>query len=494
MLIETSVIEQHSLQSSATNAIDRENKNYVLLLSSSLLTDRMLLHTQCLEVLRKDVSLSVWATSARDAQFREAWKSASVQAEPFPEIYPFKEIPHNYLRRLNEYVWDFRQSPPSRMSMMRYIKDKRQTPLIKSLKLPARALAFLRMEKVLENQLERLLLNYKRSPEASRRLQTKLPDVLVTTGPHRYEEPAIVLEAKKLGIPILAFITSWDNLSTKSRTVFKYDGYLVWSKQMEKELRHFYPHSNEVPIYVIGAPQFDVFFEERFYQTREEFCASQGLRADLPIILYALGSPNFLPEYSSVSYLAEKVVQGDLGDVQLLVRPHPIHDNAAESELLRKFAPRVIVQQTSRAGTAVNARSQDENQITEWVNSFRHADVVVNLSSTAAVDAAIFDRPVVNLDFDPEPGQPNQALVKDINHLWTHFKPVAESGGVWLVDTPEKMMKAIKTYLVHPELHKEKRHWIANYVCEYLDGKCGERMAEAILDFAHLNMNKTVSL
>jgi CDP-glycerol glycerophosphotransferase (TagB/SpsB family) len=317
--------------------------------------------------------------------------------------------------------------------------------------------------------------------------------VLVTTGPHRYEEPAVILEAKKLGIPILAFITSWDNLSTKNRPVFKFDGYLVWSKQMKKELYELYPHSHEVPVYIIGAPQFDVFFEDRFRQTREEFCAAQGLQSHLPIILYALGSPNFLPEYQSVTYLAEKVAGGELGDVQLLVRPHPIHDNAKDSFLLRKFAPRVMVQQTSRAGTAVNARSQDENQITEWVNSFRHADVVVNLSSTAAVDAALFDRPVVNLDFDPQPGQPNQALVKDINHQWTHFKPVAESGGLWLVNNFNEMIEAIKTYLTNPELHRDGRKWIAEFVCEYLDGLCGERMARAVIDFTQACARRSIS-
>jgi CDP-glycerol glycerophosphotransferase (TagB/SpsB family) len=109
---------------------------------------------------------------------------------------------------------------------------------------------------------------------------------------------------------------------------------------------------------------------------------------------------------------------------------------------------------------------------------------VVNLSSTTTVDAAIFDRPVVNLDFDPEPGGPNQALVKDVNHFWTHFKPVAESGGVWLVNNYDEMVTAIKTYLREPQLHQEKRRWIAEYVCGYVDGRCGERMARAVLDFA----------
>jgi CDP-glycerol glycerophosphotransferase (TagB/SpsB family) len=127
--------------------------------------------------------------------------------------------------------------------------------------------------------------------------------------------------------------------------------------------------------------------------------------------------------------------------------------------------------------------TQDRKQIIDWVNTFRHADVVVNLSSTVTVDAAIFDRPVVNLDYDPEPGQPNQLLVKDINHLWTHFKPIAESGGVWLVNNIDEMVEAVRTYLKHPELHREKRRWIAEYVCGYVDGHCGERMAHAILSF-----------
>jgi hypothetical protein len=48
-----------------------------------------------------------------------------------------------------------------------------------------------------------------------------------------------------------------------------------------------------------------------------------------------------------------------------------------------------------------------------------------------------------------------------------------------------EMTEAVKTYLAHPELHREKRRWIAEYVCGYLDGRCGERMAEAILDFVN---------
>ncbi|PWT80701.1 MAG: hypothetical protein C5B44_04960 [Acidobacteria bacterium] len=455
----------------------------ILVLSSSLLTDRMFLHTRFLDVLNTQSSVRIWATSARNPRFQETWNSVPAKVEDFPEIRAFREFPHNYLRRLNEFTWDFLQMPPARLSMMRHFRDKTWHRSIRALKLPAKVLAAIKAEQILENRLEKLLLGYPRSNDASEAFKKNPPAIVFTTGPFQFEQPAIVAAAKNLGIPCLALIPSWDNISTKGRMVFKHDGYIVWSAKMEQELRDFYPQTRDVPVYVVGAPQFDVFFEQKFQQSRADFCASQGLRPDVPIILYAVGSPNFVQEHHGALELAERIQRGELGDVQMLVRPHPIHDNAEMSSLFDRFAPRVVPQRTAEAGTALTARSQDESQITEWVNTFRHADVVVNLSSTATVDGAIFDRPIVNLDFDPEPGGPKQALVKEVNHSWTHFKPVAESGGVWLVNDYTEMVEAIRTYLRTPQLHRERRRWLVEYVCGYIDGRSGDRMAEAVLDF-----------
>jgi CDP-glycerol glycerophosphotransferase (TagB/SpsB family) len=149
------------------------------------------------------------------------------------------------------------------------------------------------------------------------------------------------------------------------------------------------------------------------------------------------------------------------------------------------------LQASPNAGLALTERTQDEDQITEWVNTFRHADVVVNLSSTVTIDAAIFDKPVVNLDFDPQPGQADQELIKDVNHLWTHFKPIAESGGVWLVNDFDELESAVRAYLDDPSLHREQRKWIVDHVCGYADGRCGERMAAAILDFANITADRS---
>jgi len=363
------------------------------------------------------------------------------------------------------------------------VRSKTADRKIRVLKLAAHALSTIRAEQRFEGCVEKLLLGYPRSKEARQRLLANRPAVLVTTGPFQFEQPAIVAEAKNLGIPVIALIPSWDNISTKNRMVFKYDGYIVWSQRMREELREYYPESRGAPVYVVGAPQFDVFFQERFSLSRRAFCATQGLRDDLPIIVFALGSPNMFQEHHGALFLAHKLAEGALGEAQLIVRPHPIHDRNQLANMFATLGPRVVLQQCSDPSLSLTARTQDEDQVTEWVNTFRHADVVVNLASTVTIDAAIFDRPVVNLDYDPEPGHPRRELVDDVNHVWTHFKAVAESGGVYLVKSDHEMVQAVKDYLANPALHQSERRQVAQYVCECLDGRSGERLADSILDF-----------
>ena len=462
---------------------NRHNTKF-LLLSTSLLVDRVFLYTDLVKTLAAAGDVTIWATSYENPELRSSWERVPARVESFPAVKAFREMPHNFLRRLNEFVWDYRYHLPSRMSMMRHVRDKNMPPAIRALKTPASVMAFLRMEKTLENRLEKLMLSYPRSEEAEARLRADRPDVIVTTGPFQFEQPGIYSIARKLGIPTLAYIPSWDNVSTKNRMVYKYEGYVVWNEQTRRELHEFYPYTRENPVYEVGAPQFDIFRQEQFHQSREDFCAQQQLDPRRPIVVYAVGSPNFLKEHHGAVEFAKRIVAGKLGDAQLLVRPHPIHDNAEMSELFDQFKPSVRLQKTPNAGKSLTLRTQDELQITEWVNTFRHADAVVNLSSTVTVDAAIFDVPVVNLDFDPQPGQFDQALIKDVNHAWNHFKPIAESGGVWLVDDFDEMEAAVRAYLEKPELHREQRKWIVDYVCGHTDGRCGARMAEAVIEFA----------
>ena len=469
---------------SGVNVAGTSRRARVLVLSSSLLTDRMLMYSRFRERLAELADGRIWTMSARNADFQPPSVVEGCPIEPLPELRPFKEFPYNYLRRLNEMTWDYAQQTPSRLSIRKNL-PQRESILVRQFRWPALLLAQLGVEQRFENWLENLCLGYPRSFEALEKFRADPPDVVITTGPHRYEEPAIIAAAKSMGIPVLAFITSWDNLSTKHRMVFKYDGFVLWSEQMEKDLHEFYAQTCGLPIYRVGAPQFDVFFNDEFRQSKEEWCAENGLRPELPVILHGLGSPNLVPgEFLAALHLARQVADGKLGDVQLVIRPHPLFETGKEAQQMLDFGPRVILQKTGQAGSKLSSRSLDRQQIVNWVNTFRHCDVLVNIFSTVSVDAAIFDKPVVNLDYDPSPRQERAGLIHDINHVWNHFKPITESGGMWMVKSNEEMVEAVGAYLKDPSLHRQKRRWIAEHVCGYIDGRCGERMAEAMVDFA----------
>jgi hypothetical protein len=456
------------------------SRERVLLLTTSLLTDRMLIYSRCLRRLSTRAAVTVWATSAGDTGNAPVWTGAPARVEPFPRVGHYPEVPYNFARRLNDFVWDFCNADPSRLSLETLVRRHIQRKTIRALRIPARWLARAGVASSVEAWTEKLLQRASRSPEARDRLVEMRPSLVVTTGPFWFWEPAVVSAAKNLKIPVAALIPSWDNLSTKNRMVFRYDSYFVWSEEARRQLHAYYPESRRVPVHVVGAPQFDVFFEKERWQTREAFCAFYGFDPGRPIVVYAVGSPNFIQEHHGALDLARRVASGELGGLQMLVRPHPIHDNAEMAGMFGQFGPRVAVQATSAPRTPLQARSQNVDQISDWINTFRHADVVVNLSSTVTVDAALFDRPVVNLDYDPEPGQPNQRLVHDVNHVWTHFRPVAESGGVWLTRSADETARAVRAYLENPSLHRDGRRWIAQHVCGRVDGKSGERLADAI--------------
>jgi len=122
----------------------------------------------------------------------------------------------------------------------------------------------------------------------------------------------------------------------------------------------------------------------------------------------------------------------------------------------------------------------------EWVNTMRHADIIVNLCSSIVLDGAVFDKPVINVTFDPEPGMPNGELVRDINYKWDHYKPITESGGTWLAKDTDEILEAIRVYSRTPELHSAQRKEMLRFICGEVDGHAAERMADGVMQIAGL--------
>ena len=131
----------------------------------------------------------------------------------------------------------------------------------------------------------------------------------------------------------------------------------------------------------------------------------------------------------------------------LLIRLHP-RDDARHYE---KYAgrPHVVVekpfrQTATRSGDGMDIDFMAENT-RHLADTLHHSDVVLNVASTIAIEASIFDTPVINIGFDGQPGS-NQALM-EWHYGSTHFQKVVRSGAVRIAQSNGEMIDLINMYL-----------------------------------------------
>jgi hypothetical protein len=232
---------------------------------------------------------------------------------------------------------------------------------------------------------------------APRDLQAQLrreqPDVVVAT-PFIYRlshDAEYVRAAAKLGIPTVASIASWDNLSTKGTFALMPDSVLVWNSGLAKEaqLIHAVPRDRLI---ATGAAKFDHYFEMEPSETREDFCRRIGLDPERPYLLY-IGSSEQVAgdETGFVTELTDALAADPrTASVQVVVRPHPLN-----GEVWREYEhPGVVV--FPRTGQRPDIAGPRD----EYFNTLTYAAAVLGVNTSAFLEAAIADRPCMSIVSD----------------------------------------------------------------------------------------------
>ena len=105
-------------------------------------------------------------------------------------------------------------------------------------------------------------------------------------------QTAIVRAAQASGIPVALCVASWDNLTNKGGIREELDLVAVWNEAQRREAIELHGVSPE-RVVATGANAYDHWFDWQPTTSREEFCASVGLPADRPFVLY-VGSSRFI--------------------------------------------------------------------------------------------------------------------------------------------------------------------------------------------------------
>ncbi|HXG87671.1 MAG TPA: hypothetical protein VNJ02_04980 [Vicinamibacterales bacterium] len=222
-------------------------------------------------------------------------------------------------------------------------------------------------------------------------LEAQRPDVALFTPLIGLGTPEVdyLSTARELGIRTVFCVWSWDNLSSKSILRDMPDAITVWNETQRHEAATFH-NAPANRVLVTGAQCFDHWFGREPSRTREQFCAEVGLPSDRPFLLYVCSAlfRGSLPEADFVSDWIDGLrASGDsrLRDIPILVRPHPARTGEWDN-----WTPRdhVVVW----GSNPITAKARDD-----YFDSLYYGEVVVGLNTSAMLEAAVLDKPVLTV-------------------------------------------------------------------------------------------------
>jgi len=298
-----------------------------------------------------------------------------------------------------------------------------------------------------------------------------------TTCTSPFEYPYF-LAARDLGIPVIASILSFDNLTSRS-AVPTCDHYFVWSEAMKAQLLQLYPEVSADRVSVTGTAQFD-FHRKPSRWSRAETLQRLGLPPGSRYFLYAASHVSLAPEEPRlVHQLARRMAStDDLSTFHILLRLHPQDDGSRWGQAAND--PRVVVSlacEDTPGGDEWKLPTPEEQD--RLIASLTHAEACLNVASTMSLDAAVLDRPALGIDLSSEPNGPAGVMYSEYGA--THYEPLVRSGGVEVARGWDELIGLMRLAATEPGRRRAERARMVEQVCGRVDGRAGERIAATLI-------------
>jgi hypothetical protein len=310
-------------------------------------------------------------------------------------------------------------------------------------------------------------------------------DLILLGSPGYMVQDGLLLHAAvRRGIPVAAAVLSWDNLSSKGQINPQPDRLLVWSEHMRREAIQ----QQEMPaerIVVTGAPHYDIFANSSRFGQRSENLYSLGLDPARRLILYGTNHAGHFPdEIEVVRRVAHWVQEESLGTpCQLWVRLHPqavAGPYKVQTDQYRELASKGVKVEFPPVQDSNLLWDLPQSDLEHLVRLLRDADVVINTASTLTIDAAIFDRPVICVAYDPAGDLPYDKSVRRY-YDYTHMSNVVRARAVQLATSSDDLRQKIIAYLDRTSLDREGRKCIVAQQFGRIDGLSAARLVDQVV-------------
>lgn len=328
--------------------------------------------------------------------------------------------------------------------------------------------------------LDYLFVQRKEVKEFKKLIKKEKPILVVSTSIMSDIETAVIKAAKKMKVRVVGMPKSWDN---PSRAGFraKADTLVVWSEFMAEQSEKFQNYKRE-DIRIIGIPQFDYYADKSRIWSKEKFCNEFGLDIDKPIILFT-SEGKAVPEDKEIASIIYNFIKNNelSKECQLLIRPHFFYKDEEKKFTHLLYKENVVVDLSNEPSAGFRDHADYSwYHLERFVNSLYHANVIVNVASTIALDGIALDRPVIHFAYDVY-GYMEKSHSLKLCYASDYNLEIVNSHATKLAKSREEFRNLINRYLENPEFESKERQELRDRFCYKIDGNSGRRFADVIL-------------
>lgn len=316
------------------------------------------------------------------------------------------------------------------------------------------------------------------------------PDLLVVASAGLSIDGQLMCEARRHGVPVATVVQSWDKTSTKGYPPVHPDYMLVWSEIMKQEAIRFL----EMPagaVFVEGAPAWDHYFTLRPSCNRDEFLARHALAPDTAKVIYvSLGFPAF--HEGNLNLLETLAAAQDGGRLPerfgLLFRAHPAYHDFPDRHRELQDAWAKLPRRPYRVLNVPEATNYEQSffmSIGDSQNLYdilHHCDVCVEISSTQMIEAAIFDKPIVDVAFGRWFSPYYDLDVKDLD--LEHLRRIFAVNAVPRASGPEELLRLIGQACARRDGLSEARRRLVEQELPVNRGQAARAVADRLIALA----------
>ncbi|RRO22860.1 UDP-glycosyltransferase [Flavobacteriaceae bacterium 14752] len=309
--------------------------------------------------------------------------------------------------------------------------------------------------------------------------------ILLNTNQRILNAVAPVQAAKKLGIPTVNFIFSWDNLP-KATMVVETDHYFVWSEYMKNELLYYYPYVEKDKIHIVGTPQFEIHYDKSYLISKENFFNKYNLDLEKDYICFSGDDITTSPH--DPEYLRDIAMSiRDLNKsnrlkkrIEIIFRPCPVDYSNRFHDVLNEFIDEIHLirpEWKSYGGSWNKVMPSQEDQIL-LANTVKHTKMVINVGSSMVFDYAAQNKPCAYINYNPN----TKNIKKDIHKIYQyiHFESMPNKDAVIWLNSKEEIANKILEGLNHPEKYVANAQKWFKVINKHPPQMASQRIVEAI--------------